>query len=99
MTPHPKGEEGWAENLGLNWEKICSNEKTLREFIDMLLSSQRSSLLHEWKEKVGKWASEKRKQLDKHEYCKNEGERWENGYDCAMYDLTCLLDEGLSEKK
>ncbi len=33
------------------------------------------------------WAKERREMIDNHEYCKNEGERWENGYDCAMYDI------------
>jgi len=45
------------------------------------------------------WAKERREMIDNHEYCKNEGERWENGYDCAMYDILQLLSEHLSPNK
>jgi hypothetical protein len=42
---------------------------------------------------VIEWAKDMRKKVDKGEYCKNEGERWANGYDCAMYDLLSLISK------
>lgn len=43
------------------------------------------------REGLKKWANDMRDKVERGEYCENEGKRWANGYDCAMYDVLKAL--------
>lgn len=68
--------------------------KIISPKIKSLLSSHNQKLL----EQIERFAKDMREKIDKHEYCKNEGERWENGYDCAMIDVLKLTKNLLTKE-
>lgn len=47
-----QGKQDWEEELGINWDRICSNETTLKTFIKSLIQSSVAETKAEIRKKI-----------------------------------------------
>lgn len=59
---------------------------------EKFLRSKLQELANKHREELKEWARKTKEEAEDGRY-RNEGERWLNGYDCAMYDLLTKLNQ------